>query len=172
MPALSIALHLWTSSGFLFTIDNTPQQCTNLKISIIGSGQPPYSAVIVPYGSTPLPNQTNIWNVIIIPFINCSTSMSFQLTYPRNSQFVIMASNLMGNAVEQVRANKLPQVSNSVGFGTGGVSIPIKVQTSSNSSCYSDSQVNPLFTFSTTPNNQLTQCTPTQIYWDHGVTQG
>lgn len=43
--ALSLALHLWTSSGFSFTIDNTPQQCSDLNISVIGSGQPPYSAI-------------------------------------------------------------------------------------------------------------------------------
>jgi hypothetical protein len=172
MLALSLALHLRTSSGFSFTIDNAPQQCTDLNISIVGSGYPPYSAVIVPYGSTPLPNQTDIRNVIIVPFIDGSTSTSFQLTYPENSQFVIVASNLTGNGAELVRADKLPQVSDSAGFGTGGVSVAIQVQTGSDSSCYGDSEVNPLFTFSTTPNNQLTQCTPTRIYWDHGVTQG
>jgi len=93
---LSLALHLQTSFGFSFTINNTPQQCSNLSISIVGSGQPPYTAVLVPYGSIPPPD---FRNVIVVPFSDTSTS--FPLTYPGNSQFVVVVSNLMGNAVER-----------------------------------------------------------------------
>lgn len=99
--ALSLVLHLRASSGFSFTIDNTPQQCSNLNISIIGSGQPPYSAIIVPYGSTPLPNSIEAREVQDVSFIGASTSTNFQLLYPENSQFVVVVSNLIGNAVEQ-----------------------------------------------------------------------
>jgi hypothetical protein len=161
--ALSLALHLRTSSGFSFTINNTPQQCSNLNISVIGSGQPPYRAVIVPYGSTPLPNNIEVREVLDVPFT--STSTSFQLKYPENSQFVVVVSNLIGNVVErEVKADKLPQVSDSTGFGTGGASVAVQVQTGgSNSSCYGSSESSPPFTFSTTPDNQLSQCTQTRI---------
>jgi hypothetical protein len=170
---LSLALHLRTSSGFSFTINNTPQQCSDLNLSIIGSGQPPYSAAIVPYGSTSLPNDVEVREVLDVPFSGVSTSTSFKLTYPENSQFVVVVSNPFGSAVQRVRADKLPQVSDSTGFGTGGASVAIGVQTSSDSSCYNSAGSNPPFTFSTTPDNQLTQCTPTRIYWnDVGATQG
>jgi len=151
--ALSLALHLRTSSGFSFTINNTPQQCSDLNISVIGSGQPPYRAVIVPYGATPLPNDIEPREVLNIPFIGASTSTTFQLTYPENSQFVIV-------------------VSDNTGFGTGGASVAVQVQTGSNdSSCYGDSNSNPPFTFSTTPDNQLSQCTQTRVDL-YGKTQG
>jgi len=151
---LSLALHLRTSSGFSFTINNTPQQRSNLNISIIGSGLPPYSAVIVPYGPTTLPNNVDVRTILDIPFGGISTSTSFKLTYPENSQFVVV-------------------VSDSTGFGAGGASIVLEVQTgSSNSSCYGDTNASLPFTFSTTPDNELTQCTPTRIYWDVGTTQG
>jgi len=171
--ALSLALHLRTSSGFSFTINNTPQQCSDLNISVIGSGQPPYRAVIVPYGATPLPNDIEPREVLNIPFIGASTSTTFQLTYPENSQFVIVVSNPIGNAVErEVKAGKLPQVSDNTGFGTGGASVAVQVQTGSNdSSCYGDSNSNPPFTFSTTPDNQLSQCTQTRVDM-YGKTQG
>jgi len=168
---LSLALHLQTSFGFSFTINNTPQQCSNLSISIVGSGQPPYTAVIVPFGQTTLPNNIDVRNVIVAPFIY-STSTSFPLTYPENSQFVVVVSNLMGNAVECVRDDELPQVSDSTGFGTGGASVAMQVQSSGNSSCYGNSNAHLPFTFSTTPDNQLTQCTQTRIYWNRGATQG
>jgi hypothetical protein len=78
--ALSLALHLRTSSGLSFTINNTPEQCSDLNISIIGSGQPPYSAVIGPCGSTPLPNDIDVRSILDVPFIGASTSTSVKLT--------------------------------------------------------------------------------------------
>ena len=100
--SLSLALHLRTSSGFSFTINNTPQQCSDLNISVVGSGQPPYSAVIVPYGSTPLPNNIEVRNVVDVPFSGVSTSTSFKLPYPDNSQFVVMVSKPISSAVEKL----------------------------------------------------------------------
>ena len=171
--ALSLALHLRTSLGFSFTIDNTPQQCSDLSISIVGSGQPPYTAVIVPYGSSPLPNGIEARGILVVPFGGASTSASFQLTYPGSSQFVAVVSKPAGSTVEQVKADKLPQVSDGTGFGAGGASAVVQVQTSSDSSCYSSTQnASQSFGFSTTPDNQLTQCASTRIYWDAGTAKG
>ena len=90
---ISLAIHPLIASAFSFTINNTPQQCQNLSISITGSGQPPYRALILPYGPTPLPNNTEVRKIVDLPFSGDSTSMSFQLTYPENSQFIIVVSS-------------------------------------------------------------------------------
>jgi hypothetical protein len=89
---VSLALFPLIVSAFSFTINNTPQQCQNLSISVTGSGQPPYSALILPFGPTPLPNNTEVRRILDIPFNGDSTSLSFQLTYPENSQFVVVVS--------------------------------------------------------------------------------
>jgi len=95
--ALSLAIFPRTASGFSFTINNTPQQCSNLDISITGSGQPPYRAVILPYGPTPLPNNVEVRQVLDVPFIGDSTSVSLKLTYPENSQFVVVVSGIISS---------------------------------------------------------------------------
>jgi hypothetical protein len=91
--ALPLAIYLRVASGFSFTINNIPQQCSYLNISITGSGQPPYTAYVLPYGPSPLPNNTEPREVLTQPFIGNATSLTFQLTYPEYSQFVIVVSN-------------------------------------------------------------------------------
>lgn len=111
--------------------------------------------------------------MVDVPFSGVSTSTSFKLPYPDNSQFVVMVSNPISSAVEKANTDKLPQVSDSTGFGTGGASAAMQVQTgSSDSSCYGTTEATLPFTFSTTPDNQLVQCTPTRIFWDFGKTLG
>jgi hypothetical protein len=151
--AVSFAFYSPLVSGFSFNINNTPQQCQNLSISITGSGgQAPYSALIVPFGASPLANNTEVRKIVSKAFDG--TSLSFQLTYPENSQFVVV-------------------VSDSSGFGTGGTSVAAQVQTgSSDSSCYGTTQVSPDFSFSIVPANQLVQCSPTRIWWDPTQVQG
>ncbi|KIM86796.1 hypothetical protein PILCRDRAFT_816050 [Piloderma croceum F 1598] len=146
--AVSLAFYPLIVFGFSFSINNTPQQCQNLSISISGSGQPPYRAVVVPSGPTPLPNNVEVRKILDLPFPGNSSTLSFQLKYPENSQFVVV-------------------VSDSSGFGTGGTSTAAQVQTgSSDTSCFGDTQVSPAFSFSTDPANQLVQCSPIRIYWD------
>jgi hypothetical protein len=143
-------------SGFSFNINNTPQQCQNLSISITGSGgQAPYTALIVPFGASPLFNNTEVRRIMTKAFDGTSTTLSFQLNYPENSQFVVV-------------------VSDSTGFGTGGTSVAAQVQTgSSDSSCFNATQqVSPDFAFSIVPANQLVQCADTRVWWDPTVVQG
>jgi hypothetical protein len=90
--AVSLAFYPLIAFGFSFTINNTPQQCQNLSISITGSGQAPYRAVVVPFGPTPLPNNVEVRKILDLPFPGNSTSLSFQLSYPENSQFVVVVS--------------------------------------------------------------------------------
>lgn len=151
--ALCLAVYPKIASGFSFTIDNNPQQCQNLSISITGSGQPPYTAVIFPFGPTPLPNNTEVRKILDLQFSGNSTSLEFQLAYPANSQFVVT-------------------VSDSTGFGTGGTSAAVQVLSSSTSTCFGNTQVVPAFDFSTVPANQLVQCSPMRIWWDPTQSQG
>src|ERR1700691_4170382 len=73
-------------------------------------------------------------------------------------------------------ADRLSQVSDGSGFGTGGTSTAALVQTgSSDSSCYSNTQASPPFTFSITTSNGgngLVQCSPIRLWWDPTQTQG
>lgn len=92
--AVSFAFYSPLVSGFSFNINNTPQQCQNLSISITGSGgQAPYSALIVPFGASPLANNTEVRKIVSKAFDG--TSLSFQLTYPENSQFVVVVSTFI-----------------------------------------------------------------------------
>lgn len=77
--------------AFTFNIDNTPTQCENLSLSISGSdGTPPYRALIVPFGQTPLANSIEARTILDQTFEGDSTSASFQLKYPALSQFVLV----------------------------------------------------------------------------------
>src|ERR1700691_1806436 len=107
IPLLTVSLAIYPhiASGFSFTINNTPQQCQNLSISITGSGQPPYSALILPYGPTPLPNNTEVRKILDENFSGDSTSLSFQLTYPENSQFVVVVSLVISSHLECWKQN-------------------------------------------------------------------
>ena len=83
------------ADAFSFNIDNTPTQCQNLSISITGSGgTPPYHALIVPFGQTPLSNNVEARTIVDQEFDGDSTSVSFQLKYPALSQFVVVVRHL------------------------------------------------------------------------------
>ncbi|GBE88599.1 hypothetical protein BKA93DRAFT_819466 [Sparassis latifolia] len=139
--------------AYSFTFNSVPAQCQDLQIEISGgAGQPPYSVLIIPFGPSPLPNNVEVRTIFEVPFNSSSTS--FQLKYPANSEFVAV-------------------VSDSSGFGTGGTSVAATVQSSSDSSCFNATQnVSPDFVFSIVPSNQLVQCTPTRIWWDPSTVQG
>lgn len=81
------------AAAYSFNIATTPRQCQDLKIDITGSGSPPYTALIVPSGPTPLPNSIEARRIVNVPFNNGSdTSVTFQLKYPENAQFVVVVS--------------------------------------------------------------------------------
>ncbi|THG96633.1 hypothetical protein EW026_g5230 [Hermanssonia centrifuga] len=145
---LSLLILLPTlSSAFSFNFESTPRQCQTLSISITGSGQPPYSVLILPFGPSPLANNTEVRKIFQSNFTGDSTSHSFLLSYPESSQFVAV-------------------VSDSTGFGSGGTSGAVAVLSSNDSSCYNVNQgVQPDFFYSLVPNS-LTQCAATRIWWD------
>jgi hypothetical protein len=75
-------------SAYSWHFTSTPYQCQSLGISIDGSGYPPYSVLIIPFGPSPLPNNIEARRIYSQNFSGSDTSLSFQLQYPANSQFV------------------------------------------------------------------------------------
>jgi len=143
------------SSAFTWSFNAPPQQCGNLSITISGSGQPPYRVLILPFGPSPLPNNTEVRKIIDQPFpSNTATEVTWQLNYPANSQLVAV-------------------VSDQSGFGSGGTSVAAQVLPSNDASCFDAStNVSPQFVFNIEPPNQIVQCSPTRIWWDKSTVQG
>ncbi|KAF8493435.1 hypothetical protein F5888DRAFT_1617817 [Russula emetica] len=141
-------------NAYTWQFTSQPYQCQNVSLSIQGSGgQPPYSLLIIPSGpppASPLPNNIDFRPILNIPFSGTSTTLSFNLNYPENSSFVAV-------------------VSDKSGFGTGGASTSHTVLPSSDSSCYNSSQI-PYFAwvFSIYPDDGLTQCESTRLWWWEG----
>lgn len=160
-------------SGYSFTFTSQPQQCTNLSLSISGSGQPPYTVLIIPYGPSPLSNNVEVRTILSHQFPGDASAASFQLNYPANSQFVAVVSLSSFNP----RANSIPppppQVSDNSGFGTGGTSVAANVLNSSDTTCFNASQsVSPDFPFNINPPNQVVQCSPSRLWWNASQIQG
>src|ERR1700710_2595712 len=96
LVALELAFYLFfyspLVSSYTWSFTSTPQQCANLSLQISGSGSPPYTVLIIPYGPSPLPNNTEARTIVYQQFSGDSTSASFQLKYPSTSQFVAVVS--------------------------------------------------------------------------------
>ncbi|KAF8269215.1 hypothetical protein EI94DRAFT_1829083 [Lactarius quietus] len=141
-----------TAYTWQFTSD--PAQCQNLSVAVNGSGQPPYSFVIIPNGNSPLPNGIEVRSVQTYPFPGNSTSLTFNLNYPENSSFVAV-------------------VTDSSGSGTGVVSTPVTVLKSSDSSCYNPTQtIHPPWTFNVQLELGITQCDSVRWWWLPGAVNG
>ncbi|KAK0192881.1 hypothetical protein F5146DRAFT_1041852 [Armillaria mellea] len=159
-PFLSLFLLLLEfpapATAYSWRFTSTPTQCQNLTVSISGSdGQGPYRILIVPFGSTPFANNTEVRRILDQKFSSDSaTEVTFQLSYPENSQFVAV-------------------VSDATGFGSGGTSVAAQVTSSSDTSCFDASkEVSPEFVYSIEPSNQIVQCQQTRIWWDPANVQG
>lgn len=135
--------------AFSFQLLNQANQCQNVTFQVTGSGSPPYSLLMVPFGSSTLPNNVEVRKIQNIQFPSDTTNLSVKLVYPANSQFVAVLSD-------------------SSGFGTGGTSTVFTVDSSSDASCYDATQnVSPAFYFSISPLYQLVECQATRIWWDN-----
>ncbi|KDR84276.1 hypothetical protein GALMADRAFT_705230 [Galerina marginata CBS 339.88] len=86
---LTTLYYLPTTSAYTWAFQNTPKQCSNLTVSISGSdGAPPYRVLILPFGPSPLAGVIEARKIMDMAFDPKSTSLSFPLNYPANSQFV------------------------------------------------------------------------------------
>jgi hypothetical protein len=82
-----------SAAAYSWYFKDPPKQCTDVVIDISGSdGKPPYRVLIIPYGPSPLANNVEARTILDIPFDASSTSLSFKLKYPENSQFVAVVS--------------------------------------------------------------------------------
>ena len=94
LPTLLFTLSLSSlSAAYTWKFDAAPQQCSNLTVSVTGSGgKPPYRILVLPIGPTPLTNNLEVRKILDQPFPDDSTTVSFQLKYPANSQLVTVVS--------------------------------------------------------------------------------
>lgn len=135
-------------AGYSFELTAAPTQCGSLALRIInGTGSPPYTALVVPFGpSSTSPEQRKVFQQQFT-----STDVNIPLPYPGSSGFVVTLSD-------------------SAGVGTGGTSVPITVTSSSNSSCLVATP-SPSYSFQINPNSAINQCLSTTLAWDN-KTQG
>ncbi|KAF9043598.1 hypothetical protein BDZ89DRAFT_1155990 [Hymenopellis radicata] len=154
LPFLLPLFFVDLANAYSWHFEETPKQCTNVTVQISGSdGKGPYRILIVPYGSTPFSNNTEVRVIQDKEFPSDSaTSITFQLPFPANSQYVAV-------------------VSDATGFGSGGTSVVGSVGDSLDSSCYDASKsVSPQFNFSIEPENQVVQCQSMRILWFTNIT--
>jgi hypothetical protein len=92
--ALLLTFSLSTlSAAYSWNFATPPQQCSNLTVSLVGSGGvPPYRILVLPYGPTPLSSGVEVRTILDVAFPNGSTTVSFPLKYPANSQLVAVVS--------------------------------------------------------------------------------
>lgn len=176
MIYFAIPLFLFPSlaAAYTFKFASVPTQCQVLSFAIEGQGSPPYQVLIIPVGPSTAPNNVEVRTVIDQTFPNNGTTVSFPLRFPANSQFVAVV-RLFTLVAFHSCPHTCPaiQVSDQSGFGSGGTSVSVTVQSNSDSSCYNTSQsVQPQFVFSLYPDKSLTQCSPTRLWWDNSTVQG
>lgn len=84
------------SAAYTWNFATPPQQCSNLTVSLVGSGGvPPYRLLVLPSGPSPLSSGIEVRTILDVPFPDDSTTVSFQLKYPANSQLVAVVSILL-----------------------------------------------------------------------------
>ncbi|KAI0252516.1 hypothetical protein BJV78DRAFT_1124573 [Lactifluus subvellereus] len=154
-PSSLLLISLFSlTNAYTWKFTSQPRQCQSLSLAVSGSGNPPYSLLIIPTGPSPLQNNTEVRTIQNIPFSGTSNTLTFQLNYPANSSFVAV-------------------VSDSSGFGSGGTSTPVTVLQSSDSSCYNSSRsVQGPWVFSVNPTGGITQCESVRLWWEPSFVNG
>ncbi|GJJ15081.1 hypothetical protein Clacol_009356 [Clathrus columnatus] len=140
---LSLIIGPQLVAGYSFELTSSPTQCGQLHLNLTeGTGKPPYSVLVVPFGASPITPEKR---TVLSHSFN-GTSTSFQMAYPGNSDFVIVVGD----------AN---------GIGTGGTSTSTGVQPSNDASCLPD-KVATQFSFQLLPSTAINQCVPVTLAWD------
>ena len=94
--AATLAAAVPGANAYTWNLRNNPQQCQNMTIDLIGSGgQPPFRILIIPFGASPLPNNTEARRIQEVIFATGDArSGNVMLNYPENSQFVAVVSSM------------------------------------------------------------------------------
>ncbi|KAI0739049.1 hypothetical protein C8Q80DRAFT_226122 [Daedaleopsis nitida] len=153
LSVLAAVPYLSLAAAYSFNFASTPRQCEDLKVDITGQGQPPYSILLIPIGASPLPNAVEARTITDVPFNGTTGSVTFQMRFPENSQFVAV-------------------VSDASGFGSGGTSTAVTVLSGQDGCFDPTKQVQVSWFFHTTPDKALTTCSPSRIWWNDGDPQG
>ena len=75
--------------AYTWSFEETPSQCGQITVAVSGSdGTPPFRLLVVPFGPSLLPDGVEPRSVLDLPFSGNQNNVQFQLTYPKNSQFV------------------------------------------------------------------------------------
>jgi len=89
--ALQVLSQFTFTAAYSWQLDAAPKQCSNISISVTGSGGlPPYDLLVVPFGPTPFENKIEVRGVIDKSF--SGKSISFAINYPAGTQFVAVVS--------------------------------------------------------------------------------
>jgi hypothetical protein len=81
------------TNAYTWKFTSQPRQCQSLSLAVSGSGQPPYSLLIIPTGPSPLQNNIEVRTIQSISFSGTSNTLTFNLNYPANSSFVAVVSS-------------------------------------------------------------------------------
>lgn len=93
LPVLLLTLSLSSlSAAYSWNFATPPQQCSNVTISLVGSGIPPYRVLLMPFGPSPLMNGVEVRTAFEMAFPDNSKTVSFTLKYPAHSQLVAVVS--------------------------------------------------------------------------------
>ena len=90
LPILLSFILLDAANAYNWHFAADPAQCQDLTVSVTGSdGKGPYSLLIVPFGSSPFSNNTEVRVIKDVKFPSDSaTEVTFKMDFPENSQFV------------------------------------------------------------------------------------
>jgi len=93
--AVTLAAAVPGANAYTWNLRNNPQQCQNLTIDLIGGGgQSPFRILIIPFGPSPLPNNTEARRIQEVVFATGDArNGNVMLNYPENSQFVAVVSS-------------------------------------------------------------------------------
>lgn len=137
-----LLLLLAYANAFTFRFSSPPAQCARMR-AIWQGGSPPYTLLMVPVDFMPQGTETR---VIFERTVTTGNQLEFTFPFPARTRFAAIMSD-------------------STGFGTGGTSPLLTVQSSNSSSCLSTTPSAPEFYFFLS-SPTLTQCSPVHISWD------
>jgi hypothetical protein len=92
MIPIIVLLFPLLAHAYTWQFTSSPSQCKDVSIAVEGSGHPPYTLLLIPYGPSPLSNNVEVRTIRNIPFSGDGNTLSFQLNYPENSSFVAVVS--------------------------------------------------------------------------------
>lgn len=98
LVAATLAHTIPGTNAYSWNFASRPRQCGNFTINLTGNdGTPPFRALVIPFGASPLPNNIEARRITEQVFVTGSERTgSFQLKYPANSQFVAVVSTTYG----------------------------------------------------------------------------